>query len=375
MRVAYFTESLLPLVDGVSLTLARLFDTLEEEGVDFRIFSPFVPGPELAWSGRVRRVRSARFPLYRDYRVSFPGGRSLRRDLEEYAPTLVHLVSPTPMALWAQGWARRRGIPVVASFHTDFVSYFPYYRVGALMPAGWRALRWFHNRCAATFAPSAALERQLAARGISGVEGWSRGIDAQRFSPTRRDPALRSSWGAGAGQPVLLFVGRLVREKDLLELPEILRHLREEELDPRLVLVGDGPLREELERALPDAVFRGHQEGEELARHYASADLFVFPSTTETFGNVVLEAAASGLPAVVAGRGGPPDLVEHGRSGLVARPNDPADFAARVATLLRDPRRMAEMGGRARAAAVERDWTRINLKLVERCRALARTGG
>jgi phosphatidylinositol alpha 1,6-mannosyltransferase len=370
MRIAYFTESLLPLVDGVSLTLSRLFTTLEEEGVDFRIYSPFVPGPELAWSHRVRGVRSFRFPLYRDYRVSLPGGRALRRDLQAFRPTLVHLVSPTPMALWAQSWARRRGIPPVASFHTDFISYFPYYRVGPLMPLGWRALRWFHNRCAATFVPSPPLERQLSAHGLRGVENWSRGIDARRFSPERRETRLRAEWGADEERQVLLFVGRLVREKDLLELPEVQRRLRTAGHDPLLVMVGDGPLRQELEAALPDAVFRGHLEGAELARHYASADLFLFPSTTETFGNVVLEAAASGLPAVVAGKGGPPALVAHGSSGLVARPNDPADFAASVASLLGDRERLRAMGRAARELAVGRDWTRINRDLVERYREI-----
>jgi phosphatidylinositol alpha 1,6-mannosyltransferase len=370
MRIAYFTESLLPHVDGVSLTLARLFATLEEYGVEFRVYSPFVPGEEVSWSRRVRRVRSARFPLYPEYRVSFPGGPAVRGDLERFQPQLVHLVSPTPMAWWALRWARRRGVPAVASFHTDFISYFPYYRVAPLAPLGWRALRWFHNRCVATFAPSAALERQLAQRGIVGVESWSRGIDAGRFSPERRDPQLRRRWGAGE-RPVLLFVGRLVREKDLLELPQVRSRLREGGMDPLLVLVGDGPLRAQLEEALPGALFSGHLEGEELARHYASADLFVFPSTTETFGNVVLEAAAAGLPAVVAGRGGPPDLVTHGVTGLVARANDPGDFAACVGLLLSHPDRLGEMGRRARALAVGRDWTAINRGLIERYRQLA----
>jgi phosphatidylinositol alpha 1,6-mannosyltransferase len=373
MKVAYFTESLLPLVDGVSLTLARLFGTLERADVEFLIFSPFVPGADLSWAGRVRRVRSVRFPLYADYRVSLPFSRRVRRELDSFQPDLIHVVSPTPMAVWAQRLAKRRGIPVVSSFHTDFVSYFRHYRMGGLEPLGWRGLRWFYNRCAATFAPAESVVRALGEQGIRGAESWSRGIDARRFSPDLRDEALRASWGAAPEVPVLLFVGRLVREKDLLEFEAITRRLRERELEFRLVLVGDGPLLEELERALPEARFAGHRDGDDLARHFASADLFLFPSTTETFGNVVVEAAASGVPAVVAGRGGPPDLIVPGETGLIARANDPTDFAACVAGLLGNRERLSAMGRSARSLAVERDWERINLRLIERYRELAAT--
>jgi phosphatidylinositol alpha 1,6-mannosyltransferase len=373
MKVAYFTESLLPLVDGVSLTLARLFGTLERADVEFLIFSPFVPGADLSWAGRVRRVRSVRFPLYPDYRVSLPFSRRVRRELDSFQPDLIHVVSPTPMAVWAQRLAKRRGIPVVSSFHTDFVSYFRHYRMGGLEPLGWRGLRWFYNRCAATFAPAESVVRALGEQGIRGAESWSRGIDARRFSPDLRDEALRASWGAAPEVPVLLFVGRLVREKDLLEFEAITRRLRERELEFRLVLVGDGPLLEELERALPEARFAGHRDGDDLARHFASADLFLFPSTTETFGNVVVEAAASGVPAVVAGRGGPPDLIVPGETGLIARANDPTDFAGSVAGLLGNRERLSAMGRSARSLAVERDWERINLRLIERYRELAAT--
>jgi phosphatidylinositol alpha 1,6-mannosyltransferase len=373
MKVAYFTESLLPLVDGVSLTLARLFGTLERADVEFLIFSPFVPGADLSWAGRVRRVRSVCFPLYPDYRVSLPFSRRVRRELDSFQPDLIHVVSPTPMAVWAQRLAKRRGIPVVSSFHTDFVSYFRHYRMGGLEPLGWRGLRWFYNRCAATFAPAESVVRALGEQGIRGAESWSRGIDARRFSPDLRDEALRASWGAAPEVPVLLFVGRLVREKDLLEFEAITRRLRERELEFRLVLVGDGPLLEELERALPEARFAGYRDGDDLARHFASADLFLFPSTTETFGNVVVEAAASGVPAVVAGRGGPPDLIVPGETGLIARANDPTDFAACVAGLLGNRERLSAMGRSARSLAVERDWERINLRLIERYRELAAT--
>ena len=208
------------------------------------------------------------------------------------------------------------------------------------------------------------------AEGIEKLELWSRGIDLAAFSPDFRDPELRAAAGADDETPLLLLVSRLVKEKDLADLVAADRILREGGSEHRLVFVGDGPMRDELQRALPDAFFAGHQTGEALARWYASGDVFVFPSTTETFGNVILEAQASGLPAVVVDRGGPPDLVEPGETGLIARANDPGDFAAKVAELLGDPERRRRMGCIAREAAAERDWNAINGRLLESYRSV-----
>jgi phosphatidylinositol alpha 1,6-mannosyltransferase len=378
MKIAYFTESLLPHVDGVSRTLAQLFGTLEARGVEFRVHSPFVPGPEVSWSGRVRPVRYVRFPLYSDYRVSLPWGHGVGDELDAWAPELVHVVSPTPMASWAQRWAARRGVPVVSSFHTHFVSYFRYYGVPALEGFGWGMLRRFYARCARVYAPSRSIIRELESHGIGRLELWSRGMDTRRFSPDFRDPELRRALGADDDTPVLLLVSRLVKEKDLADLVAMDGVLRARGLRYRLVLVGDGPMRGELEQRLPDAHFAGHQTGEALARWYASADVFVFPSTTETFGNVVTEALASGLPAVVVDRGGPPDQIEPGENGWIARANDPADLADRVASLLLDPQARARMGRRAVASARERDWSAINGRLLDSYAAVvaaARGGG
>ncbi len=347
MKIAYFTESILPHVDGVSLTLARLFATLERQGVDFRIFAPLKPGPDISWADRVRRVRSVAFPLYRDYRVSLPWGHGLAQLLDQDPPDLIHVVSPTPMAVWAQSYGAKRGIPVVASFHTDFVSYFRYYHVRPLEGFGWDMLRRFYNRCRATYAPSHSTVRQLQRRGIHGVQLWSRestcsaSIPGVVILPCALLPAPRAIHRCS-------FCGPSGPRKDLVDLVRIHQQIKHAH---RLVLVGDGPMRAELEAALPDAYFAGHQSGEMLARWFASADVFVFPSTTETFGNVVLEGFASGLPAVVADRGGPPDLADGGVTGLVARPNDPADFARCVDELLADPERRRAMGEAARAAA------------------------
>jgi glycosyltransferase involved in cell wall biosynthesis len=377
MKVAYFTESLLPHVDGVSRTLAQLFGTLEKRGVDFRIFSPFKPGPEISWSTRVHLIPYIRFPLYKDYRLASPIGHRASARLDEYQPDLIHVVSPTPINVRAEKYGRRRGVPVVSSFHTHFVSYFRFYGFGGLEELGWKMMRRFYGRCEVVYAPSHSIIRELASHGIRNTELWSRGIDLHRFSPAFRDPGLRRMAGAESDDtPVLLLVSRLVREKDLADLVAMERILRGRGSRHRLVLVGDGPMREQLQADLPDALFPGHQSGEALARWYASGDVFVFPSTTETFGNVVLEAQASGLPTVVVDRGGPPDQVEPGQNGFIARANDPADLADQVERLLNDPAERRRMGAAARVAASERDWSAINGRLIDSyARVIARGPG
>lgn len=374
MKIAYFTESLYPHVDGVSRTLARLFDTLERRGIEFTIFSPFVPGSDVSWAGRVQRVRSFRFPPYPDYRVSLPFGSGVRDRLAEWGPDLVHVVSPTPMGYRAQRLAQGLGIPCVASFHTHFVSYFRYYGITPFEGLGWALLRRFYRDCRRVYAPSPSIVAELRQRGIEGVRLWSRGIDLEGFSPERADPSIRGLLGIDEGTPVLLMVSRLVKEKDLLDLVQVDRVLRRRGVTFKFVLVGDGPLRNRLEADLPEAFFAGHQSGEELARWYASADVFVFPSTTETLGNVVLEAAASGLPAVVVDRGGPQDIVRDGETGFIARANDIEDIAGHLERLLSDPDLRRRMGIAARSSADSRDWDEINGGLIDSYREVIAEG-
>jgi phosphatidylinositol alpha 1,6-mannosyltransferase len=371
MRIAFFTESLFPLVDGVSHTLAHLFAALDNAGIDYRVYAPFAPPPDIPFHGRVRKVRSFTFPLYRDYRVSLPGGRRIAAELDDYQPDVVHVVSPTPMAVWAQAYARSRGTPVVATFHTHFVAYFPYYGVARLDRVGWSILRWFHGRCTATFAPSTSIVKELTDHGIRNVRLWSRGVDARRFSPAWRDDALRARLGVDDRTPLVLLVSRLVKEKDLADLADMDAILRERGVRYRLALVGDGPLRRRLENTLPHAHFAGHQTGASLSRWYASGDIFAFPSTTETFANVVQEAMASGLPCVVVNRGGPPGVIEPGRSGLVARANDPHHLADCVHQLITDRELRQSMSRAARQRALERSWDSVNAVLLAEYEALA----
>ncbi|HVO36478.1 MAG TPA: glycosyltransferase family 1 protein, partial [Gemmatimonadales bacterium] len=265
--------------------------------------------------------------------------------------------------------ARRRGVPAVGSFHTDFVSYLPFYGLSGFEFQGWRYLRWFYDRCRTTFAPSADTRAKLQRHGIHRVELWERGIDRRAFSPAFRSESLRRQLGAPE-RPVLLYVGRLVREKNLLDLVAATERLAQLGDRFTLALVGDGPMTAELKRLLPAAHFAGFQQGADLARWYASADLFVFPSTTETFGNVILEAFASGLPVVTVDRGGVRDLVKPGENGVLARPGLPDDFARQIHDLLARPAALRELGAGALQTAARYQWPAVNRRLLDGYREL-----
>lgn len=364
MRVAYFSDSLPPIADGVSRTLCRLVETLLEEHVPFRFFSAVRPGPEWSWSDRVHQVAAVPFPPYPDYKVALPFAGALDPLVTAFRPDLIHVVSPTLLGLYGLDVAKRRGIPVVGSFHTDFVSYLPFYRLAALEDHGWRYLRWFYNRCRVTFAPSEDTRSLLRHHGLRRVDVWERGIDPRAFSPAFRSEELRHEIGA-AECPVLLYVGRLVREKNLGDLAAADARLRAAGDRYKLVLVGDGPMAAELRTLLPEAHFAGFQQGEALARWYASADVFVFPSTTETFGNVILEAFASGLPVVAADKGGARDLIRAGENGLLARPGDAEHLAAQIHALLARPSLLTQLGCGAVVSAARYQWPVVNRRLLD----------
>ena len=329
MKVAYFTESLLPHTDGVVRTLCRLVETLESEKVDFMFFSPFKPDDNISWSPKVKKVASVPLWLYDYYRIGLPYFHGIEQSLDELKPDIVHICSPTLLGMYGLKYAQKRKLPVVTSYHTHFVRYFNYYGLEQFETLGWGYLRWFHNQFDRTYAPSPSTVKELEQRGLNNVELWQRGIDFDNFSPRYRNTDLRKSIGA-ENKPVLLFVGRLVKEKDLDDLVKANHILKEKGYDFKQVIVGDGPMREELETRLPNAHFTGYMHGKELAEWYASSDLFVFPSTTETFGNVILEAFASGIPAVGVNKGGVADIINHGIDGRIAQANDAKDFAENI---------------------------------------------
>ncbi len=363
MKVAYFTESLPPLVDGVSHTLSYLQRSLEAEKIDYRFFSPFLPTDE-NWAGKVMHVLSVPFPLYTKYRVSLPAFHDLRNSLDKFAPDIIHICSPFFLGFFAYRYAAEVGIPAVNSFHTRFVSYLKYYGSGWFEPYGWRYLRWFYNHGNICFVPSEATIRELDSRGFSNLTLWERGIDRSRFSPVFADRHLKNHWSP-EGNPVALFTGRLVKEKDVETLLGAHRILRKRKVSYKLVFVGDGPMRGQIEKEAPDAFLAGHLQGDLLSRAYASADIFVFPSTTESFGNVVLEAAASGLPVIGAAEGGVGDLILDGETGFLTIPRNHEDFALKMEALLTNESLRNEMAAGALDFALQKSWSQINHRLFQ----------
>ena len=363
MKIAYFTESLPPNTDGVVKTLCRLVDSLESEKVDYTFFSPVKPSASYPWTHRVKKIFSIPFFLYKDYKMALPYFHGIEATLDQFKPDLIHIVSPTFLGLYGLNYARKRFIPAVSSYHTHFVSYFSYFGLQNFEKLGWDFLQWFHNRCEATYAPSPSAVQELVSKGIQSVELWQRGIETDLFSPNFRSEELRASIGA-ADIPILLFVGRLISHKDLNDLVDAHQILKQKGHRFKTVLIGDGPMREELQEKLPDAHFTGFQYGCDLSKWYASADIFAFPSTTETFGNVILEAFASGIPAVGVKKGGVADLIHHGRDGLLAEPHSPIDFADKLETLITQPDYMKQLGAEARESASHFSWQAINSKLL-----------
>jgi glycosyltransferase involved in cell wall biosynthesis len=273
------------------------------------------------------------------------------------------VAAPTPISIYGQNYAFRNKLPSVVSYHTHFVDYFPYYGFRWAMRLGWRYMKWFHDRSQLTFCPTPGAVKDVENQGFKGVRLWPRGINSAKFSPKFRNEALRKKLKVGK-KPLLLFVGRLVAEKDLGDLVEAALALRKKGYEFHLAFAGDGPYRETLEKNFPQDHFFGFISGRPLAELYASSDLFVFPSTTETFGNVVLEAFASGLPVVAVAQGGSADLVDHGKNGYLGRPRDPKDLARWMQKCLDSAPLRKKLGKGALRTAAHYDWPIINGGLI-----------
>ncbi len=357
MRIAIITENFLPKLDGVTRTIAMLLRHLEERGHQAIVFGP--EGAPRRYAGaRVIAVPGIRLPFYPELRALFPS-RAMGYRLARFRPDLVHLADPMLLGMAGLYWAHRIAVPTVAAYHTNIASYMNHFKLGLLEQPVWAYRRFLHNQCAATVCPSPSTAAILTAQGFERVHLWQRGVDSILFTPERRSAARRAELGATPATTLLLYVGRVSHEKDILTLARAYRALARPGL--HLAVVGDGPARGELEEALRGlpVTFTGYLAGEALADTYAAADLFVFPSTTETFGQVVLEAMASGLPVVGCDAEGVRDLVRHGETGILARPHDPVDFTQAIADLLDQPARRALLAAAGRAAALTRSWSEV----------------
>ena len=354
IRVAYFAGTMRPDHDGVTRVLYTWIDGLKRAGIDHMFFTPIMP-PDRTCTPAMVEVPSIAFPLYRDYRVAKPGYGYFVEQLRSFKPDILHINSPCTLGLSAVRFGRRFGIPVVATYHTHFAWMARYYGVQALAPLSWTYMRSLYNRCERVFVPSRPIMDDLLRHGLQTVEFLPHGIDTNAFNPRHRDPHWREVLGVGE-KKVLLYVGRLAWEKDLRILVAAYRVLTTSREDTIFVLAGDGPARAELESLMPHAIFLGHLPGTALARAYASSDLFIFPSTVETFGNVTMEAMASGLPAVCARRGGALGIIKHGTTGFLTTPGDPGDLVRHIEYLLDHPEHRAVVSRAAIAFAEAQRW-------------------
>ncbi len=373
LQVTIVTESYLPQINGVSKTLSRLVEYLGRQGDKVTILAPRYDTPTIIPEGvETFSFRAVPLPIYRE--VVIPVGRPGRiwQLLKGHRPDLVHVATEGPLGLSAVISARALGIPVVSSFHTNFPQYLRLYGTGWLEGSAWCYLRWFHNATLTTFCPTPTIERILLAKKFRSPAVWGRGVDSILFHPRKRDGELRRSYGIGPEEIVLSYVGRLAVEKNLDLLMDAIREIPGE-LPFRLMLTGDGPLFKKLRLQFQgykgrDVLFTGYKQGEELARHYASADLFVFPSVTETFGNVILEAMSSGLPVVGFKVQGPQDIIQNGCTGLFSHNISAEGLALTIRELLDKPERLRSMGKKARAYAELHTWPNILEKV--RCHYL-----
>ncbi len=362
LRVAMVTETYPPEVNGVAVTVSRVVEGLRQRGHELQLIRPR-QDPTDAASTEPDFVevlmRGLPIPRYPQLKMGLPSRRALIERWSGRRPDIVHVVTEGPLGWSALQAALHLRLPVVSDFRTNFHAYSRHYGVGWLRTPVMAYLRKFHNRTACTMVPTEGLKSELAAAGFKGLRVVARGVDTRRFDPARRSESLRASWGAGPDQMVALCVGRLALEKNLGTVLAAVDAMRDTDPRLRLVLVGDGPERARLKQRSPDTVFAGMRCGDELAAHYASADLFLFPSVTETFGNVVPEAMASGLAVVAYDHAAAGQLVRHGESGLLARLDDAGEFcrlACRLAGALPQAR---TMGLQARETARRMDWGRI----------------
>lgn len=362
-HIAIVSETFPPEINGVANTLRHLCLGLKERGHRVTVIRPVRSGQAdlpAAEANRMMseelRVRGLPLPGYPDLQFGVARPATLKRYWQQQRPDAIYVATQGPLGVAAVTAARHLGIPVSSGFHTNFHSYSRYYRAGWLERALRAYGRWFHNRTAITLAPTRKAAATLRETGIGPIGIWSRGVDCQRFSPQKRDNALRQSWGLGPDDRAVLYVGRLASEKNLQLAVACFERIRTLHPRARFVLVGDGPLRQRLEEQHPRYLFCGVQRDDELARHYASGDIFLFPSKTDTFGNVVTEAMASGLAVVAFDDAAAAEHLHHEENGMVAALDDDEAFVEHALTLAQQNTLRCRIRQQARLDALDLDW-------------------
>ncbi|MCG8499938.1 MAG: glycosyltransferase family 1 protein [Firmicutes bacterium] len=364
MKIAFFTDTFLPQINGVTKTLARLIKYLDKKGIEHLVFAPDHHEEDF-FTYNVERFLSFKFFLYPECRLSIPNFFRIHKKLNAFRPELIHIATEFNMGLAGLQYGKTKEVPIVSSYHTNFSKYLQYYGLEFLENALWNYMQWFHNQCSINLCPSHETKKMLENKGVNHLGIWTRGIDCEEFKPEFRSQALRESLGA-ADKIVLLYVGRISIEKDLDILFDSFKNINQKYYDKvSLVITGDGPMLSKFKTEAPDnVIFTGYKQGRELAEIYASADIFMFPSTTETFGNVVMESMASGVPVVSVAVGGIKDNLLDGHNGLICKPRNVQDFTQAAMRLIEDRVLRVELGYQARQYALMRSWKNVFDKLI-----------
>ena len=376
LRIALFTGNYNYVRDGANQALNRLVGYLLRQGAEVRIYSPVVAEPAFPATGDMVNVPNFPIPARSEYRFPIALSPRVRRDLAQFAPNVVHIASPDTASHRAVTWARRRGVPVLASVHTRFETYFRYYNLGFFEPVMEAILRRLYRRCDALVAPSESMAQVLRGQRMNyDIDIWSRGVDREIFHPGRRDLAWRQGLGIGDDEVVVGFLGRLVMEKGLDVVADTIDELRRRGVAHRVLVVGEGPARQWFETRLPEAVFTGFQGGADLARAVASMDVLFNPSITETFGNVTLEAMACRLPVVAADATGSESLVDEGVTGRLIRPGAVHAFAEALRGYIENDALRTAHGAAGEARSLDFSWDRINQAVADTYLRLIRQRG
>ncbi|PSF39214.1 glycosyl transferase [Aphanothece hegewaldii CCALA 016] len=360
MRIALFTETFLPKIDGIVTRLKHTVEQLQRLGDQVLVISP--DGGLREYKGaKIHGVSGMPLPMYPELKIAIPRPR-LRKVIEKFNPDLIHVVNPAVLGVGGIYYAKKMGIPLVASYHTHLPQYLQHYGLGSLEGLLWELLKLGHNQAELNLCTSTAMVNELVNHGIERVDLWQRGVDTELFQPHLASDQMR--WRLSQGHPnspLLLYVGRVSAEKQIDQIKPVLETIP----DARLAIVGNGPHRESLEAhfAGTKTHFVGYLQGEELASAFASADAFVFPSRTETLGLVLLEAMAAGCPVVAAASGGIPDIVTDGVNGYLFDPNDPHGAIKATQRLLAAPSEREYLRQNARLEAERWGWTAATRQL------------
>ena len=374
LRIALFSGNYNYVRDGANQALNRLVDYAQAQGASVRVYAPTIAQPAIAPNTTIIDVPAIPFPFGRaEYRFTRGLSEAIRADIRAFAPDVFHVSAPDVLNHRAVTMAREAGIPIVASAHTLFETYPAYYHMGFLEAPLTALLRRFYNRVNMVMPPSEVIIRRMQGQGITTpMRVWSRGVDHKRFNPARRDLAWRQSLGIGDEELVIGFLGRLVLEKGLGIFGQVSQALTAMGVPHRVLVIGDGPAREKFQAMVPHAVVAGFQTGDDLGRAVASLDLLLNPSVTETFGNVTLEALASGVPVVAADATGNQALVTDGVTGRLVAPTDPNAYAQAIAAYAKDRALLAAASQAGQAFAADFVWDRITQSVLDTYRDVIR---